>query len=415
MRTLTLFILFLFLQFPPCLGQNNENNNDNENLISIGVRDELYSEVLGETRDFFVHVPPTSIYGFKYPVLYLLDGEYHFESMVGIMKANVGSRLIPEMIIVAIPNTDRFRDLTPFHAGDDSNPSGGGEKFTKFIENELIPIVDKKYPTMPHRTLVGHSLGGLMVANTLLQHPHIFQNYLAIDPSISWGGNQFLKEVKLNFDKNNYQNKALYIAVANTINNGNFDKETMSFEEALQDTTTHTLHLRSIIEYAKLAKKNNQLIVDYKYYPTETHGSIPIVAEHHALRFLFSWFKFDRWNEFFAPDPTLSGQELVQLIESHHHKISDKLGYPFLPFEYEMNNLAYMYLGRKDYERALPFLELNLKNYPESANAYDSLGDYYNAISDTENAIKHFSKSMDLGGVDGTKEKLEELQKGKKN
>lgn len=86
----------------------------------------------------------------------------------------------------------------------------------------------------------------------------------------------------------------------------------------------------------------------------------------------------------------------------------------FLPYEYEVNNLAYMFLGKGDYERAFPFFELNIQNYPTSANVYDSMGDYYNSISDTTNAIKYFTKSLEMGEVEGTKEKLNELTEGKK-
>ena len=72
-----------------------------------------------------------------------------------------------------------------------------------------------------------------------------------------------------------------------------------------------------------------------------------------------------------------------------------------------------MFLGKGDFERAFPFFELNIKNYPDSPNSYDSMGDYYISISDTTNAIKYLSKSLELGGVSGTKQKLEELKKGK--
>ena len=141
-------IIMAVIPISLCFGQSLEDQNADSNRISIGIRDQLHSEVLGEEREIWVHVPESSIYGGKYPVLYLLDGAYHFESVVGIVKANVINRLIPEMIIVAIPNTNRYRDLTTAHIGDDSNPSGGGEHFTKFIGSELIPYIEGKYPAI---------------------------------------------------------------------------------------------------------------------------------------------------------------------------------------------------------------------------------------------------------------------------
>ncbi|MGD1847127.1 MAG: alpha/beta hydrolase-fold protein [Salibacteraceae bacterium] len=408
MKKFIYLIAILSLLQNTCFGQNQESNNTNTNQISIGVRDQIYSKILGEERSIWVHVPESSIYGLEYPVIFLLDGEFHFESVVGIMRSNAISRLIPEMIIVAIPNTDRYRDLSTSHFGDDSNTSGGADNFTKFIESELIPYIDNNYPTISHRTLIGHSLGGLVVANAFVKYPHLFNNYLAIDPSLGWDNQKLLNEGRQQIKNGNYKSKAIYVAIANTINNGQVAD--MSFEKALQDTTTATLHLRSIHEFAELTKNNEQLVSEWKYYPDETHKTVPIVAEHHALKFLFSWYEFKDWDKFYTPEPKLTGEQLVELIVSHFNNISEKLGHTYLPEEYEINRLAYMYLGQNDFERASPFFELNINYFPERANAYDSMGDYYNSVSDTANAIKYFSMSLELGGVNGTEEKLEKLK-----
>lgn len=412
MKKVLYLIIVFSLQNSLSFGQIAENVDAVSNQISIGVRDSIFSETLGEDREIWIHVPRSSIYGFKYPVLYLLDGEFHFESVVGVVRSNAISRLIPEMIVVAIPNTNRLRDLTTSHTGDGSNPSGGAENFTKFIEDELIPHIDANYPTTPHRTLIGHSLGGLVVANTFINHSHLFENYLAIDPSLGWDSQKLLNQGKTILTETDYGNKSMYIAIANTINNG--DETDLTFETALRDTTSNTLHLRSIHEFSELIKSNNRISSEWNYYPDETHATVPIVAEHHALRFFFSWFKFEHWSEFYAPEPNLTGEELVELIVSHYEKISIELKHTFLPDEYEINNLAYMFLGKGDHDRAFPFFELNIQNYPTSANAYDSMGDYYNSISDTTNAIKYFSKSLELGEVEGTAEKLKELKESKK-
>lgn len=87
------------------------------------------------------------------------------------------------------------------------------------------------------------------------------------------------------------------------------------------------------------------------------------------------------------------------------------MGHDYLPKQYEVRRLANMFLGKNDHERALAFLKLNIKNYPRSARVHSEMGDYYNSISDSTNAIKYFTKSLELGNVNGTKEKLEELKR----
>lgn len=387
-----------------------QQSNPDPNQITIGVKNILFSETLNEEREVWVHVPRTSVDGRKFPVLYLLDGEYHFESVVGIMKSNVISNIIPEMIIVGIRNTNRYRDLTTSHVGDDANPSGGGDNFIKFIETELIPFIDREYPTIDYKTIIGHSLGGLVVASTLINKSYLFDNYLAIDPSLSWGDQRLLNHTKQTINSLKLEDKSIFIGIANTINNDK-TSEAMSFDNALEDTTTNTLHLRSIVEFSELLNLKQDIHSTWKYYPEETHGTVPVIAEHEAFRFLFSWYKFKHWDKFYAQELKHNGDELVGILVKYYEDISKIMRHSFLPKEREVNRLAYFYLDKKDYERALPFFELNIKNFPKSANAYDSIGDYYNSVTDKMNAIKYFKKSMEHGGVDGTHQKLEELQK----
>lgn len=67
--------------------------------ISIGKRDKLHSKILQEDREFSVYFPPsynTSL-NEKYPVLYILDGDYNFQYIAGFLELQGGiSEIIPE-------------------------------------------------------------------------------------------------------------------------------------------------------------------------------------------------------------------------------------------------------------------------------------------------------------------------------
>jgi predicted alpha/beta superfamily hydrolase len=262
--------------------------------ITIGRIDSLHSEVLGEDRKVWIHVPDnynTTDSTKRYPVLYLLDGDAHFYSVVGLihqLSSVNGNDVCPRMIVVAIPNTNRTRDLTPTHVeskkeseNDFFKPSGGGEKFTDFIEQELIPYVDKNYPSTKDRLLVGHSLGGLMVINTLVKRPHMFNKYIAIDPSLWWDEQKSLKEYEQALQDKTFDGKSLFIGVANTIS--------MDTLRALSDTSDNTQHFRSILHFVKQLKriKTHGVNWSYKYYGDEGHGSVPMISEYDALHFLF--------------------------------------------------------------------------------------------------------------------------------
>ena len=82
-----------------------------------------------------------------------------------------------------------------------------------------------------------------------------------------------------------------------------------------------------------------------------------------------------------------------------YDKVSEKFGYEVLPTESLVNQLGYAFMGRSD-EKAKAFLQLNIDNFPKSANAFDSMGDYYLSVNDTLNAIQNLEKAIELGDLD---------------
>ncbi len=64
--------------------------------------------------------------------------------------------------------------------------------------------------------------------------------------------------------------------------------------------------------------------------------------------------------------------------------------------EAQMNQLGYDLLRMKKLKDAIEVFKLNVADHPQSANAYDSLGEAYMANGDTEPAIKNYEKSVEL-------------------
>ncbi|HVT43180.1 MAG TPA: alpha/beta hydrolase-fold protein [Thermoanaerobaculia bacterium] len=64
--------------------------------------------------------------------------------------------------------------------------SGGGAKFSRFLSEELIPLIDRSYRTIPRRrSLMGHSYVGLFTAWTLLTETNgLFDRFLIVSPSL---------------------------------------------------------------------------------------------------------------------------------------------------------------------------------------------------------------------------------------
>ena len=106
---------------------------------------QLQSEVLDEQRQYSVSLPKDyATTGQHYPVIYRLDGAQNIPLMEAVLGRLQENDAAPQVIIVAIENTDRLRDMYPTVNEDPNGPvglGGGADKFLSFIENELIPML----------------------------------------------------------------------------------------------------------------------------------------------------------------------------------------------------------------------------------------------------------------------------------
>jgi predicted alpha/beta superfamily hydrolase len=185
MRLTAIFSTLLFLSAFTAHGRKNASP------LEIGQTTQIQSSILSETRVINSFVP----YGHenqRLPVLYLLDGglKEDFLHIAGLLQVGVSNGTLAPHILIGIENTQRRRDLT----GSTSDPEdlamapvvGGSGKFRRFLKEELITFVDKNFQTTPHRTIIGESLAGLFVIETLRLEPDLFDAYIAVDPSVWW-------------------------------------------------------------------------------------------------------------------------------------------------------------------------------------------------------------------------------------
>ncbi|MFZ6876133.1 alpha/beta hydrolase-fold protein [Undibacterium sp. Di27W] len=384
-----------------------------ENII-VGTIDTIHSNVLNEDRKIWVHVPkPKAGRGPEksvYPVVYLLDGSDHFHSMMGLMErlCRGDGYPCPEMILVAVTHNNRTRELTPTKAGSVMAPekiqenSGGGEAFSAFLEKELIPYINAKYPVAPYRVMVGHSLGGLAVFQTLLHHTKLFDAYLAIDPSLWWDNALTARQMEAAIKDGRLTNKSLYLAVANTLKNG------LQFDQARSATDNGSAHIRAMLRVADMldAQPQKNFHWKWKYYPEENHGSIPVIAEYDALQFLFDFYKIADTERLY--DEKVDG---ALELKQHFEKVSQRLGYQQFPKLSFVNMMGQHFLNEKKLKNAHDFLELNVKNYPNNPLSYEGMGDYYQAAGEQAKAKEAYQQAVNLDANSRAKEKLEKLTK----
>ena len=379
--------------------------------FNIGFSEKIPSKILGQTREILIHIP-NSNGGTKvkdkgrYPVVYVLDGSENFNTVVSITEHMEESGLCPPMIVVGIAQIDRVSELTTGKDPELPEVTGNGDKFMSFVEKELIPYMDSNYPTNTHKTLIGHSLGGLTVINTLLHHPALFNAYVSLDASLWWNNKKVVEEARTILPSQDYKGKSLFIAMANRLEKG------MDTTTVQQDTSGSTDLIRSNLEFIKLLNrdKKNQLRYSYQFYEDDDHPSVRLIGEYDALRFIFSFYKLKIYDsELNNPDFKVDSR-----LTEHYKKVSENMGYLVKPGESQVNRLGYQLLGKKQYKQAENLFKLNVSNYPSSGNCYDSLGDLYLETGDKPRAIAAFKKALTLQMIPETKVKLDKLLQGKK-
>ena len=246
----------------------------------------LPSKVLAEQRDYAVYLPPGYNAGEarRYPLILVLDGdETRFKNLTGLVGSLSGENLqrqIPESVIVALPNTDRDRDLTPTRVDlsygqrvlAQHPTSGGADNFAAFIKTELIPTLEKRYRLSGRRLLIGHSYGGLFAGHALLTQPGLFSDYLIIDATYLWHDNYLNRLAKRTLANQRPLKARVYLTLANN--------------DALGEigVTNQTWGREFIGQLQQRARQSSALNVDFRYFDKESHGTVAMLSWYYGLR-----------------------------------------------------------------------------------------------------------------------------------
>jgi hypothetical protein len=158
----------------------------------------IESAILHETRRINVALPPSyaaSAPSRRYPVVILLDGEASLPAGAAVADELTRNGQVPEMILVAIENTNRLRDLTPPGLSvSGSSTREGGDRFLDFIEKELLPEVDRQFRGSQPRVFIGHSSGGILATYAAATRT-TYRCVIALDTPVNLGQGWLAKKL----------------------------------------------------------------------------------------------------------------------------------------------------------------------------------------------------------------------------
>lgn len=229
----------------------------------------IASKFVNEKRVINIWTPPNyknSIDSF--PVLYMPDGgiKEDFPHIANTLNKLISENKIPPFILVGIENTERGRDLTGLSEARYDRQfcpvTDGAKDFRAFISEELMPEINRKYRTTNRKGIIGESLAGLFVMETLLTKPTTFDFYIAMDPSLWWNKHFLTKNANSLLAKFPDQNLKLWFAGSSAA-----------------DISKHTKHL----EKTFIANAPSKLTWKYSDEPKEKHNTIFRATKEKAL------------------------------------------------------------------------------------------------------------------------------------
>lgn len=195
---------------------------DAPTILPLAEQHQLVSLVLGDTREINVWLPPGYEDGREIgAVIYLLDGaaDQDFPHIAGLGQLGALSWTYETFIIVGIQTKNRQRDLAPEPLDErfiEGFPqSGRADEFRRFIATEVRPFIEARYRPGKRTALMGESLAGLFVADTLLERPELFDDYVAISPSLWWDAGRLAAEAPEKLAGPGLAGRRFYMAIAN--------------------------------------------------------------------------------------------------------------------------------------------------------------------------------------------------------
>ncbi len=352
--------------------------------ITIGTWRTFESTLLDETRRLNIGLPS----GYEdsdetYPVLYVLDGPGHFQHTMGLVRFLARNEMIPDMIVVAVGNTKRTRDMTPPTRDKEfpmASEAGGADDFVKFFREELFPFIDSEYRTHDYRVLIGHSFGGLFAIHALVNEPDTFDAYLAISPSLWWDDQLLVEQAEEFFSNNKKLEKTLYMTMGNE--GGDMRGGMLKLEGVLTEQKP------SGFEWASRVMEE------------ETHASVPYRSTRQGLEYIFR-----HWQLRDATSLYESGG--VDAIYTFFRRAEKRYGLPRTSPPRIFANLVQRLADDDRLEEAQAVLEHDVEKFKPSAMHYATLAEKYEERGDNEKMIACYTRALELNPADSdVREKL---------
>lgn len=312
-----------------------------EKTLTYGETKLINSKAFSTQREYYIHLPESyeTDKETKYPVLYILHGQWDLLSTVAVVDAI--SNAIPELIIIGV--NSKGPELRPaINTNDSINIKG--KQFRAFFINELLPHIKQTYRVADFSILSGHSNSGRFVLNSFLDDPRLFSAYFAFSPSLD--DEVFNQRVMQDVPAFTDNRSKLFMTLANEGEHMQVPYyQLIALFNKPQSTSTKFFH---------------------KEFPEQTHASTQIVSMLFSIRTLF-----DGWQ----PSGAVQREGLVGL-QRHYSGLTEKYGFSVqIPLHYILR-ITYFFSAsaeEEDNQKAAELVNFAFDRDPGSIDEFEEL------------------------------------------
>lgn len=375
----------------------------------VGKHYTITSKVLEQDQNITVLLPKdyTSSTD-RYPVLYVLDGQWFFTHAAAIQSSLEWSGETPNFVVVGIDISGNFADRYQHFVSQ-------RKRYQEYLANEVISFVESEFRASKEHILFGWQYAGSFALGMLADQPDLFEAYLVATPFPTLGEHDSKVEDMYENIAKNHERNHLYFTTSK--GDGSVEFGTDSLASLL------SLKSEEWWKYRKLQEESHRSTP----YPTLYHGlkayyynyqplefkSLQEFTEEGGLESVYSYYQ-QRGQRYHLPTKPLYATmwRLLRLAmdeedyESFQHFITEfnqfnvldqsRLSWlrRFASFHYQNQNIV----------AASKMYQYIVDRFPESAMAHYELGRLYLEQNESEKSLEHLQKAVDIGRLTNDKQ-----------
>ena len=309
---LTIALLFLVVPTITINASANESVISKQTPIISGYSYQHHSRVFNAQRRYMVSLPE-DYYASKrhYPSLFVIDGDFQFQHTSALVTNLARMGKIPPMIVIGVANqgSKDYLSTTTWKikkTAKDSSDYGAAKQFSRYLSEELLPLINRDFRTNSQKALAGYSLGGLFTSFEMMQTNTPFNAFLAMSPSAWFDDYSLPKKLSAYMKNTKKPLPDFFISVANEEEMG-VNKTVKTLKQTLTNSSNPWL---------------KSWHWQFKHYPNESHFSTAMPALYDGLTFLSP-------NFYIAPDAMMKLKDFKQVLVQFKTKQKNWAGFQF--------------------------------------------------------------------------------------